>query len=652
MQKLLMLSSALLCTLGAFAQADSLSSYWKNVQLEQVVVTGTRTPKYLKDTPIQTLVISNADILKVDATNVQDLLQQEMPGVEFSYAMNQQVHMNFSGFGGQGILFLVDGERMAGETMDDVDFTRLNMNNVERIEIVKGAASALYGSNATGGVINIITKDGGNPFSLNLNARYAPRHNEHRYGGVLGLNSKSWHNTLSVNYNSKENFDVKSASDPVTRVVTTIYGGRTVNVKEQLSWKPLSGLKITGRAGYFYRTLTRVADTPERYRDFNAGIRGTWEMSKNDNIELSYSFDQYDKSDFQKISRLDIRDYSNVQNIFRGIYSHAFNDNKIITVGADFMHDYLYNVNLENDRREQNVFDVFTQFDCNINKRWEIVGALRYDYFSSQGGSHVTPKISARCKALDNLTVRFGYGMGFRAPTLKEQYYNFDMVGIWIIEGNPNLRSELSHNLHASAEWTKNNYNITASAYYNNVENKLTTGIPFYKPDNDKQLYLNYINLEDYSVYGAEITAKANWSNGFTAKVSYAYTHEELPKNKDGNIINNQYIPARAHTLTARINWDRQLSRNYGINIGLNGKVLSNVTNKEFVDYYDISKGTNSVDYPAYSLWKLNIVQRFGKKMKLTCALDNILNYKPKYYYLNSPLTDGINLMVGAVMDL
>jgi outer membrane receptor for ferrienterochelin and colicins len=135
-------------------QEEGLDSMY---YLNDVVVTGTRTPKLLKDTPIQTRLITSADIEKVDATNAEDLLQQEMPGVEFSYAMNQLKHMNLCGFGGQGILFLVDGERLAGETMDDVDFTRLNMANVERIEIVKGAASALYGSNAGGGVINIMS---------------------------------------------------------------------------------------------------------------------------------------------------------------------------------------------------------------------------------------------------------------------------------------------------------------------------------------------------------------------------------------------------------------------------------------------------------------------------------------------------------------
>ncbi|MDY5609651.1 MAG: TonB-dependent receptor plug domain-containing protein, partial [Sodaliphilus sp.] len=154
---------AVVACLSSSAQDAYTDIIYRKFDLDEVVVTGTRTPKFLKDTPIQTRVINAKEIARLDATNVQDLLQQELPGVEFTYAMNQQTHLNFSGFGGQGVLFLVDGERLAGETMDDVDFTRLSMDNVERIEIVKGAASALYGSNATGGVINIITKKSQKP---------------------------------------------------------------------------------------------------------------------------------------------------------------------------------------------------------------------------------------------------------------------------------------------------------------------------------------------------------------------------------------------------------------------------------------------------------------------------------------------------------
>ena len=629
-------------------QEEGLDSMY---YLNDVVVTGTRTPKLLKDTPIQTRLITSADIEKVDATNAEDLLQQEMPGVEFSYAMNQLKHMNLCGFGGQGILFLVDGERLAGETMDDVDFTRLNMANVERIEIVKGAASALYGSNAGGGVINIITKEGTEPWTLNLNGRLA-RHNERRYGASYGVNGNRLKNMLNVNHTSIDNFDVHNAPNPATQVVATVYGDRTWNIKDRLTFILNDQMKLIGRAGYFYREQTRTADSPERYRDFSAGLRGLWDITSNDNLELSYSFDQYDKSDYHKITHMDVRDYRNVQNIFKGLYNHYWQTGNILTVGADFMHDFLMNKNLGSRTESQNTFDAFAQYDWLINTQWEVVGAVRYDYFSNCKDSQFTPKLSARYQPISNLNLRLGYGMGFRAPALKEKYYNFDAAGIWIIRGNPDLKAELSHNFNASADYTKGHYNFTIAAYYNDVQNKLATGVPHYLPGDDKQLYLDYTNLAGYSVYGGDATVQARWDNGFSARISYAYTNERLPKDKSGNTINNQYIPARHHSLTARVDWDKQFTKNYGLRLSLNGRFLSDVKNVEFIDYYDISKGTSTIHYPAYTYWKFSAVQRIGKAFKVTTALDNLLNYKPKYHYYNSPLTDGINLMVGLSVDI
>ncbi|MDY5968572.1 MAG: TonB-dependent receptor plug domain-containing protein, partial [Bacteroidales bacterium] len=116
--------------------------------LEVVTITGTRTPKTLAETPVVTRIISQHDIEMSDATNVKDLLEAELPGLEFTYSMNQQVSISLQGMGGMSVLFLVDGERLAGETLDNTDFQRLSMDNIEKIEIVKGAATALYGSNA------------------------------------------------------------------------------------------------------------------------------------------------------------------------------------------------------------------------------------------------------------------------------------------------------------------------------------------------------------------------------------------------------------------------------------------------------------------------------------------------------------------------
>ena len=652
MKRTVFILPALSCLFPAALRADLPGdSIYKCVEMEQVVVTGTRTPKLLANTPVLTKLITASDIAKADATNLRDLLQQVLPGVEFSYAMNQQVHMNFSGFGGQSMLILVDGERLAGETMDDVDFSRLCMDNVDHIEIVKGAASALYGSNAAGGVINIITKNGIRPFALNLNARLG-RHHEQRYGLSWQQGAGRWSNLLTVNRNRSDNYDVHNGDNPVTRVVVTIYGDATWNFKEQLSYRPSEKLSLTGRAGYFYRQLVRTSETPERYRDFSGGLRGIWKPDTHNSLDLSYAFDQYDKSDYQRITRLDIRDYSNVQNSLRLLYNHTFGSNDVLSLGADYMHDYLFNTNLEDRTRRQDSFDAFAQYDWNVSRQWEAVGALRYDYFSDGRISRLTPKVSVRYQPVRNLNFRASYGMGFRAPTLKEKYYNFDMAGIWIVEGNPALKPEVSHNFNLSADYTHRHYNFTLAAYYNRIRDKIATGAPFYKNPSDRIPHLPYLNLDDYSVSGGEATAQARWPNGLTARLSYAYTHERLPKDKNSNAVNNQYIPARKHSMTGHIDWDRQFSTAYGLNIGLDGRFLSAVDNQEFVDYYDISKGIRTIHYPAYALFKLSLVQRIGKAVKASVILDNLFNYKPEYYYLNCPLTDGTNLMVGLSVDV
>lgn len=642
---------ALLSFTTAYSQTiQETDSTYRQFDLNEVVVTGTRTPRFLKDTPIQTRVISARDIAAHDATNVQDLLQAELPGVEFSYAMNQQTHLNFSGFSGQSMLFLVDGERLAGETMDDIDFSRLTTENIERIEIVKGAASALYGSSASGGVVNIITKKSTKPLSVSVNGRLG-KHNSQRYGGTIGAKGTHWDNTLSIAYNSIDNYSVNSANDPVTRVITDIYGEKTYNVKEQVTWTPRKDFSLTGRAGYFFRETARQVDIPERYRDFSGGLKMKWDISPDDILQASYAFDQYDKSDYYTTKGLDIRDYSNVQNTLRLLFYHSSEEGHTCTMGAEMTHDYLYNTKLLEKTKSQDCFDVFVQYDWQITDRLEMVAALRYDYFSENKDSHVTPKVNFCYKPLQGLAIRGGYGMGFRSPTLKERYYNFDMSGIWIVEGNESLKSETSHNFNLSAEYTKNIFNLTASIYYNKVKDKISTSAPYFKSMADKIPYLPYSNLEDYSVYGGEIALQARWNNGFSAKFTYAYTKEQTPEDNGGNKINTQYIPSRPHSLNFRSEYEKRLSKDYAFNISLNGRFLSSTENVEYKNYYNISEGTITVSYPAYTLWKLSFVQRFGEHIKLTAAIDNMFNYKPKYYYLNSPLTDGANVMIGLGVD-
>lgn len=640
---------------GGGVERDSVreDSVMRDVDLDQVVVTGTRTPKLLKDTPIQTRVITFRDIERTDATNVQDILQQELPGAEFAYAMSQQVNMNLSGFAGQGVLFLIDGERLAGESMDNVDFTRLTTSGIERIEIVRGAASALYGSNATGGVVNIITRRQQQPWTLRATTRWG-EHGQQRHGLNWGLHQGRWESTLTLDRTASDTYDVVGKADPLTaqtRVFQQVYGEGTWNVREKLVWTPCSNLRLTGRAGYFFRTLSRIVDQPERYRDFSGGLRADWEVTERDHVEASYAYDQYDKSDYQRLTGLDIRDYSNVQNSFRMLYTHTFGGGHLLTAGGDYMHDYLFSANLDRPHA-QDVADAFAQYDWRVNRHWELVGALRYDHFSETSLSRLTPKLSARYQ-LGRLNIRGGYGMGMRTATLKERHNNFDVLGIWVIEGNPDLRTETSHNVNLGWEYTcLGGFNLNVTGSYNRVRNRITTGAPYYHPDDQKQLYMGYINVDRADLVTVEATGQKRWTAGWGMKVSYVYNHEHLTTTNP-----NQLMPARAHSLNGHIDWQHRWSRPFGgrgysLSATLNGRLLSAVDNEEYIDMYDIAKGTVTVHYPAYGLLRLLVTQRFADGVALTLTADNLLNYRPAHYYYNAPLTTGFNVMAGLTLDI
>lgn len=610
--------------------------------LSEFVVTGTRTPKLLKDVPIQTRLITEADIRNVDATNLQDLLQQELPGIEFTYAMNQHVNMNFAGFAGQGVLILVDGERLAGETMENVDFSRLNMNNVARIEIIKGAQSALYGSNASGGVINIITKDASLPWTVNVNARIGA-HGEQRYGGSIGAKCGMVGNVLDVQYTSVDTYSVcEDMSDNCQ--FRNVYGSTTWNFKDRITLQPLSNLKLTGNLGYFFRQRLYNVDTPDRYRDFTGGLRGEWDMSTKDRLEVSYNFDQYDKSDYQVLRKLDIRDYSNVHHTLRAVYGRHFRDRDMLTVGGDFMRDYLASYQFAGGARHQYTADVFAQYDWQIDRHWEVIGAGRWDWFSDGGNSQATGKLGFRYNH-GRLTIRGGYSGGFRAPSLKEKYMRYDVEGCFWIVGNPQLVAEKSHNFNASAEYTRGHYNFTLGTNYSIVRDKLSNSQPTVSADDPTFNYVRYINLDNMKVFCIEAAAQARWNNGIRARLSYNYTHEDVKGNK---VL--QYCPARPHSLTAKVEWDRQLNSWYGFNLSLSGRMLGALTytSVEMAPPYR----TYEIHNPAYTLWKVQLANRIRKGIIVNLAVDNIFNYRPRTYYFNSPTTTGASLMAGISIDI
>lgn len=631
--------------IGYLTQTRKVAAGSKNVRedfrlkedaigMETVVVTGTRTPKLLKDAPIVTRVITADDIKKVDATHIGDLLQAELPGIEFSYAMNQQTSLNMQGFGGNAVLFLVDGERLAGETLDNIDYDRLNMDNVERIEIVKGAASSLYGSNAVGGVVNIISKVSTEPWSVNLNARYGAYDNQ-RYGGSIGFNAGKFNSMTNIQHTSVDTIPMKSDGD-----FKKVYASKTWNVKERLVYTHNDHLKLTARAGYFFRERDQMnnGSARDRYRDFSGGLKGNYVFDKKSDLEVGYTFDQYDKSDYMPQTGRDVRDYSNVQHSVRAFYNHTFVDKHTLTVGGDYMRDYLMSYQFEdNGSKHQYTVDAFAQFDMNLTDRLNIIAGLRYDYYSDAAVENTSSKLGIMYKVGD-CSLRASYAGGFRAPTLKEMYMNFDMASIFMIYGNPNLKPETSQNYSLSAEYMKGRYNLTVTGFYNMVDNRISTVW------SDALKGQFYTNISQVKISGLDANASVRYPCGISARLSYAYTHEHIKKGEP-------YISTtRPHTATARVEYDRKW-KNYAFNIALNGRYLSKVDTEQYTSNTSYEE-TEKVTYPAYTMWKLTLTQKVWKGISITAVVDNLFNYVPSYYYNNSPATTGTTVSVGMSLDV
>lgn len=615
-------------------QSTNITFYLEEdlVDLGTVVVTGTRTPKLLKDAPIITRVITMDEIKKVDATHIGDLLQSEMPGIEFSYSMNQQVSLNMQGFGGNAVLFLVDGERLAGETMDNIDYNRLNMDNVERIEIVKGAASSLYGSNAVGGVINVISQTSRKPWAVNLNSRWGA-HDEQRYGGTVGFNAGKLNSMTNVQRTSIDSYNMKNEGD-----YSTFYGSESWNFKERLVYTVNDNLKLTGRSGYFFRERDSQPESKDRYRDFSGGAKANYTFNSLSDLEVSYSFDQYDKGEYLVKNKSDLRDYSNVQHSVRTLYNHTFGRKHTLTVGGDYMRDYLMTYQFkDNGNYVQHTADAFGQFDWNPTEQFNVILGTRFDYYSKAKIHHFSPKLGLMYK-IGNCSLRGSYAGGFRAPTLKEMYMTFDMANVFMIYGNPHLKAETSHNFSLSAEYTKSRYNFTVTGFYNLVDNRITTAWS----DNLKGML--YANINKVKIAGADANAAVRYPCGIGARLSYAYTHEHIKK---GQPLTSQ---TRPHTATARLEYDKKWN-NYNFNLALSGRYLSKVTTDVYTSSTSYEE-TEQQTYPAYTMWKLTLSQRIWRGISVNMAVDNLFNYIPSYYYNNSPSTTGTTFSAGVSLDV
>ena len=582
----------------------------KETEIKEVVVTATRSQKKLKDVPITVQVVTAEDIKKSQSTDFKTFLENEFSGINFTYDGGSP-NINMMGFGGKYVLFLMNGERMAGETFDNIDYDRIDIDNIERIEIIKGASSSLYGSNAIGGVINIITKDSKSPLDINAGYLYDSSR-DHKANLSIGTKQKWGNLSISSFYKMREPYiitDRISTGGVYNELNVAGFTNYGISPKLTFNLSPKINLSLT--PGYYFSE--RNPGTPageivrDRYYNYNLGLKTNIKFNDNQNLIVSGAFDRYDKYDyFRKINEKEKKYENEVWRISSQYNQNLFKKHTLVA-GGEVLSEKLLSFMFKNEstggRENAQTYSAFTQQDWVINPAVTIVTGARMDYHSIFK-QYFTFRLSGMYRFDETMTIRAGYSGGFRSPTLKELYTNWfhPWGGGFQLMGNKNLRPETSDNFNVSIDFNFKKLNLTFITQYSKIKDKINLRGNI----GDTLRYVNFHGNTD--VLSSEVSAIYKLNKNFHFKGSYSYY--DIGKRRSEN---------RPHTLTFKAEYIPS-AKYYIPSIIISGKYLSRTK------IYD-DDNSSFVSYAPYSIWRLQLASKLPLGFTLTGGINNIFDY-------------------------
>ena len=582
----------------------------KETEIKEVVVTATRSQKKLKDVPITVQVVTAEDIKKSQSTDFKTFLENEFSGINFTYDGGSP-NINMMGFGGKYVLFLMNGERMAGETFDNIDYERIDIDNIERIEIIKGASSSLYGSNAIGGVINIITKDSKSPLDINAGYLYDSSR-DHKANLSIGTKQKWGNLSISSFYKMREPYiitDRISTGGVYNELNVAGFTNYGISPKLTFNLSPKIDLSLT--PGYYFSE--RNPGTPageivrDRYYNYNLGLKTNIKFNDNQNLIVSGAFDRYDKYDyFRKINEKEKKYENEVWRISSQYNQNLFKKHTLVA-GGEVLSEKLLSFMFKNEstggRENAQTYSAFTQQDWVINPAVTIVTGARMDYHSIFK-QYFTFRLSGMYRFDETMTIRAGYSGGFRSPTLKELYTNWfhPWGGGFQLMGNKNLRPETSDNFNISIDFNFKKLNLTFITQYSKIKDKINLRGNI----GDTLRYVNFHGNTD--VLSSEVSAIYKLNKNFHFKGSYSYY--DIGKRRSEN---------RPHTLTFKAEYIPS-AKYYIPSIIISGKYLSRTK------IYD-DDSSSFVSYAPYSIWRLQLASKLPLGFTLTGGINNIFGY-------------------------
>ena len=646
----------------AIAQVDTT----QQVNLEEVVVTGTGTQHLLKDAPVQTEVISGKALQGYAGKSIEDILG----GLTASFAFNQDdmgSQMQLNGLGNSYILILIDGKRIHGDVGGQNELSLIDPHNIDKIEIVKGASSALYGSDAIAGVVNIITK-------------------KHRDEGVLLENTTRvgsygdvrQHNGLSLRYgkvSSYTNFQLQHSDGwqntsvehtLPTEPPITDSRNKTVNrhtnwqVAERLAYRPAQAWELYAEGSTYWKRIYRVSGHHPHYdvktwdmeyHNASASMGGKWQRSKTDYISLDVDWNRhayyyyytattlvedYDKSagtpyypyfpylpDQKELQS----DQQRTMATLKGVFSLPYKN--LLSAGVEYRYDWLNApTRVKGGKASDWTAAVYLQDEFNLVPNVNITAGLRFN-LNEAFGAKFTPKVSAMWKPAGAWRLRATWSQGFKTPAIRELFYRYvrQMSGTYLYLGNKDLKPQSSNYFSVSGEYSHSGLNITVTGYYNKVKDMIAlVTIPNYQaPDEyiiqyDPAKTRQYQNIEDAKTMGVDVHVRYNWRE-FAFGLGYSYL------NTDANQYDTNHDKMHKVTIDGTAHhkgnffatWGHRFNSNYQLGVGLYGRMSSTRY------YQDDGNGKG------YQIWRISTTHDLGHSRtmsyRIEAGVDNIFNY-------------------------
>ncbi|GIV27090.1 MAG: TonB-dependent receptor [Bacteroidia bacterium] len=615
-------------------------------QLDEIVITGEPVPIEKEKSVYQIKIISEEKIKAMAAQNLRDVLtNQAYMRINQDNILGSSVNM--LGLSGQAIKIMIDGVPVIGRLNGNIDLSQINMNSVERIEIIEGPMAVKYGTDAMGGVINIITKKSSSQKLISKTMLYYESNGTYNSNTTLLISHKKHQLNVNVGRNffdgwrpdeKKFHFEKVKIADStrykIWKPKEQYFGFITDNIQLKKS-------QLILNADYFFETIEDKGKPKlpyyesafdNFYKTFrnNQKIQFNSSVSKTGNIDIIASrnyFKRIKNSYYNDLTSLEKTLTTNTgdqdTSIFqmymsRGVFSNKLFRN-IYEVGYDVYTESALSSIIQNKKQRQTDMAMFLSYNIELKNKLKVKPSLRASY-NSLYSTPIIPSVhflytfnnKTRNESQHTSNIRLSYSKGFRTPSLKELFLNFVDINHNII-GNSSLKPELSDFFNGAFNYNYFSSNTkiktTFSVFYNHVYNLIQLA-----QVNSAINQYSYVNISEINTMGTNLNFNYEYKN-IQSNITLAYTGLNYPNIKSSEKL---FYPEVILNLSYNI---KSLSSQINLFSKYNGKL----------PYYSINGSDDSNYQINYSkdYFQIDINYSFTffkERMNVAIGIKNLMN--------------------------